>query len=178
MSPSDEGRQNMQSYTAHFVAPKPYVPLRHILSPGVNIVHGGDEMCRQRRDNLSPATKCAGARSYGVGDPLSPYLFIIAVDSLARIMIQENIKGFQINSQNIKMTQYVDDLTLMLPDMNSINEALSIGIGIGTIGMLTGAWKNQQDLPHNINWTNKPIKLLSIYISNNSVNKLGKYYLQ
>ena len=93
-------------------------------------------------------------------------------------MIQENIKGFQINSQNIKMTQYVDDLTLMLSDMNSINEALSIGIGIGTIGMLTGAWKNQQDLPHNINWTNKPIKLLSIYISNNSVNKLGKYYLQ
>ena len=112
------------------------------------------------------------------GDPLSPYLFIIAVDILARIMIQENIKGFQINSQNIKMTQYVDDLTLMLPDMNSINEALSIGIGIGTIGMLTGAWKKQQNLPHNINWTNKPIKLLSIYISNNSVNKLGKYYLQ
>ena len=38
--------------------------------------------------------------------------------------------------------------------------------------------KNQQDLPHNINLINKPIKLLGIYISNNSVNKLGKYYLQ
>ena len=35
----------MQSYTAHFVAPKPYVPLRHILSPGV-------KLCME-------ATKCA-----------------------------------------------------------------------------------------------------------------------
>ena len=41
----DEGRQNMQTYTAHFVAPKPYVPLRHILSPGVKLCMG--------------ATKCA-----------------------------------------------------------------------------------------------------------------------
>ena len=114
------------------------------------------------------------------GDPLSPYLFIIAVDILARIMIQDNnIKGFQINSHNIKMTQYADDLTLMLLDMNSINEALSLLKTFGeysglrfntdkTIGMLLGAWKNRQDLPHNINWTNKPIKLLGIYISNNT----------
>ena len=34
--------------------------------------------------------------------------------------------------------------------------------------MLLGAWKNQQDLPHNINWTNKTIKLLEMYISNNT----------
>ena len=33
---------------AHFVARR-------------QIVHGGDEMCRQRRYNLSPATNCAGA---------------------------------------------------------------------------------------------------------------------
>ena len=67
---------------------------------------------------------------------MSPYLFIIAVDILARIMIQENnIKGFQINSQNIKMTQYADDLTLMLSDMNSINEALSL---LKTFGEYSG----------------------------------------
>ena len=93
-------------------------------------------------------------------------------------MIQENnIKGFQINSQNIKMTHYADDLTLMLSDMNSINEVLSLlnkfgeysGLRVNTdetIGMLLGAWKNQQDLPHNINWTNTPIRLLGIYIGN------------
>ena len=45
LSSSNEGRQNMQTYTAHFVAPKPYVPLQHILSPGVKLCMG--------------ATKCA-----------------------------------------------------------------------------------------------------------------------
>ena len=38
---------------AHFVARR-------------QIVHGGDEMCRQRRYNLSPATNCAGATKCAV----------------------------------------------------------------------------------------------------------------
>ena len=29
-------------------------------------MHGGDEMCRQRRYNLSPATNCAGATKCAV----------------------------------------------------------------------------------------------------------------
>ena len=62
------------------------------------------------------------------GDPLSPYLFfIIALTILARIIAHDDkIKGFKINSSEIKMTQYADDLTLMLSDMNSITEALSL----------------------------------------------------
>ena len=61
------------------------------------------------------------------GDPLSPYLFITAVDILARIMIQKNnVKGFQIYSKKIKMTQYGYDLTVMVSDTNPINEALII----------------------------------------------------
>ena len=61
------------------------------------------------------------------GDPLSPYLFIIALDILARITAQDNkIRGFKITSKEIKMTQYADDLTLMLSDLNSITEALSL----------------------------------------------------
>ena len=71
-------------------------------------------------------------------------------------------------ASNIKMTQYADNLTLMLSDKNSINEALSLlqkfgeysGLRVNTdktIGMLLGAWKNQQDLPNNINLANKPI---------------------
>ena len=41
---------NVSTTAAHFVARR-------------QIVHGGDEMCRQRRYNLSPATKCAVATS-------------------------------------------------------------------------------------------------------------------
>ena len=60
------------------------------------------------------------------GDPLSPYLFIIAVDIFAHMITDNrNIKGFQIRSKEIKLTQYADDLTLLLSGMDSINEALS-----------------------------------------------------
>ena len=56
LSLSDEGRQNMQTYTAHFVAPKPYVPLQHILLPGVKLCMEAtkcaanvDTICRRRQ---------------------------------------------------------------------------------------------------------------------------------
>ena len=113
------------------------------------------------------------------GDPLSPYLFIIAVDILARMITDNrNIKGFQIRSKEIKLTQYADDLRLLLSDMDSINEALSAldefgkysGLRINhekTIGMLLGSWKDRHNLPLNIKWTKEPIRLLGIYISNN-----------
>ena len=85
------------------------------------------------------------------GDPLSPYLFIIDLDILARITAQDDkIKGFKISSKEIKMTQYADDLTLMLSDLNSTTEALSLltkfgdysGLKINkekTLGMVLGS---------------------------------------
>ena len=49
------------------------------------------------------------------------------MDILARNIINENkIKGIQIKAKEIKITQYADDLTLMLSDMRSINETLSL----------------------------------------------------
>ena len=76
------------------------------------------------------------------------------------------------------MTQYADDLTLM-SDRNSIAKALSLltkfgdysGLKINnekTLGMLLGSWRNRPKLPQNITWTDEPIKLLGIYISNRS----------
>ena len=41
-------------------------------------MHGGDEMCRQRRDNLSPATNCAGATKCAVTGLISPQGRIVA----------------------------------------------------------------------------------------------------
>ena len=34
--------------------------------------------------------------------------------------------------------------------------------------MVLGSWRNRPKLPLNITWTDEPIKLLGIYISNNS----------
>ena len=49
----------MQTYTAHFVAPKPYVPLRHILSPGVKLCMGETKCAANVGTNCAGATKCA-----------------------------------------------------------------------------------------------------------------------
>ena len=52
------------------------------------------------------------------GDPLSPYLFIIAADILA-IAIQTNtdIKGLKITEEEFKLLQYAHDLTVFVPNV-------------------------------------------------------------
>ena len=83
-------------------------------------------------------------------------------------MKKKKIKGIQIKAKEIKITQYGDDLTLMLSDMSFINEILSLlqkfgecsGLKINkdkTVGMLLGSWKNRRNLPQIINWTKNPI---------------------
>ena len=54
------------------------------------------------------------------GDPLSPYLFLLAVETLA-IAIRENeeIKGIVIDKQETKLLQYAGDTTAVLSDAES-----------------------------------------------------------
>ena len=52
----------MQTYTAHFVAPKPYVPLRHILSPGVKLCMGATK-CAVSLKCLNPFSNQQTAKS-------------------------------------------------------------------------------------------------------------------
>ena len=54
------------------------------------------------------------------GDPLSPYLFLVAVETLA-IAVRQNtlIKGITIGKDETKLLQYADDTTAVLSDVNS-----------------------------------------------------------
>ena len=54
------------------------------------------------------------------GDPLSPYLFVEAIESLA-IAIRKNpaIRGIMIGNEETKLLQYADDMTAVLSDINS-----------------------------------------------------------
>ena len=60
------------------------------------------------------------------GDPLSPYLFIIAVELLsAALKNNPDIRGLQINNSSYLISQYADDSTLLLSDdEKSLNTAL------------------------------------------------------
>jgi len=54
------------------------------------------------------------------GDPLSPYLFVTAIEILAiAIRNQDDIKGIKINYFETKMLQFADDTTVVLSDLDS-----------------------------------------------------------
>ena len=51
------------------------------------------------------------------GDPLSPYLFILALETLAiRIREDSNIQGLKIGDEEIKLSLFADDMTCILKD--------------------------------------------------------------
>ena len=157
---------------------------KHNFGPGlinwINIVYSNISSCIYNNGKTSRYISLHRGVSYG--DNLSPYLLIIAADILSHTITKDHhIKGFKINSTEIKITQYADDLTLLLSDTNSVTKVLSTLKIFGecsdlkinqekTVGMLLGAWKNRQNLPQNIKWTSKPVNMFGVYISN-SPNK-------
>ena len=56
------------------------------------------------------------------GDPLSLYLFIVAVEILAiKIREDNNIQGFKIGQEVLKLSSFADDMTCFLKDNSSYN---------------------------------------------------------
>ena len=54
------------------------------------------------------------------GDPLSPYLFIIAVEILAiKIREDNNIQGFKFGQEILKLSSFADDMTCFRKDNSS-----------------------------------------------------------
>ena len=114
------------------------------------------------------------------GDPLSPYLFIVVVETLAiAIAIRQNpsIKGISIGKEETELLQYADDTTAVLPDTNSAKILFDLlnnfeyisGPQINytkTEGMWIGSSKNNNDKPFGIKWPDEPVKALGVYFTN------------
>ena len=111
------------------------------------------------------------------GDPLSPYLFLLAIETLA-ISIRENpeIEGIKIGTHEKKLLQYADDTTAVLSSLNSANalfRQLEIfknlsGLELNsskTQGMWIGSSKNNEEKPLGINWPSEPIKALGVFFT-------------
>ena len=117
------------------------------------------------------------------GCPLSPYLFIIAAETLAiHIRQNPNIKGIFIGEKEHKIKMYADDTQIItLYDQNSITEIGSIFAKFSEISGLTinyeksdilriGALKNTNAVLYTdqpFSWTNEALKILGITISTN-----------
>ena len=115
------------------------------------------------------------------GDPLSPYLFILAIELLSiYIRNDENIHGLNFKGEDIKILTYADDSTAFLRDIGDAKRLLSVldkfqrvsGLKINkskSEGLWLGIDRNSNRKPLGIAWP-EHIKLLGVSICYNEQN--------
>ena len=124
------------------------------------------------------------------GDQLSPYLFIIAVETLA-IAVRQNttITGITIGKNETKLLRYANDTTAVLSDVNSARVLFKLlddfkklsGLAINpskTEGMWIGSSRGNKTKPFGIKWPNEPIKALGVYCSYDPKLLLEKNFIE
>jgi hypothetical protein len=72
-------------------------------------------------EKLKPFLLKSGMRH---GCPLSPILFNIVLEFLARTISQEEIKGIQIGKETVKVSLFADDMNLYLKDPKNYSKTL------------------------------------------------------
>ena len=59
------------------------------------------------------------------GCPLSGLLFVVRIELLARVLKKDpTIKGIKVSQKEIKITQYADDATVLVRDLDSVTQLL------------------------------------------------------
>ena len=136
-----------------------------------------NELCYFRRRIGTTSDFFILERGVRQGDPLSPYLFVLAAEALA-IAVRQNkaIIGINIGKEETKLLQYADDMTATLSDINSLVVLLDLlevyknasGLTINctkTEGMWIGSLRNNKTKPLGLKWPDEPIKALGVYYS-------------
>ena len=90
-------------------------------------------------------------RSCRQGDPLSPYLFILAVEPMASaVRNSDKVKGISVNERELKIGQYADDTFLLLDGtVSSLNESLHI---FNSFQKYSGLKINMKKKPSYLSW--------------------------
>ena len=103
------------------------------------------------------------------GDPLSPYLFVIAAEVLGIAVRQDKeLKAIRIGKEATKLMQYADDTIAVLPDIKSARALSKLpddfqklsGLGVNrtkTEGMWIGSSGQNKAKPLGIKWPDEPI---------------------
>ena len=119
------------------------------------------------------------SRGLRQGCPLSPYLFVLAVELLAcKIRQDKEIQGIKVLGKELKLSQFADDTTLLNSNCNSVKQAIAVLDNFGDISGLKlnpsktkalwlGSWRHRKDKPFGFQWPEKPIRVLGTFISYN-----------
>ena len=114
------------------------------------------------------------------GCPLSGLLVIIGIELRARALKNDqSSKGINVETKEIKITQYADDSTVFLRDEESVEQLLRLldefksisGLEINTSkteAMWLGRWRDETHIPFNFKRPKEPICVLGIYFSYNT----------
>ena len=90
------------------------------------------------------------------GDPLSPYLFIIAIETLAiKIRSDDLIKGFKIGGEITKLSLSADDMTCFLCSGLCVNHEKTEILALGNISL-----QEREFAQHNLC---QAIKILGVF---------------
>ena len=110
------------------------------------------------------------------GDPLSPYLFVTAIEILAIAMRnQDDLKGIKINDLETKLLQFADDTTVVLSDLDSARALFILldrfekvsGLKLNvakTEAMWIGSLQHCENKPLGVKWKTC-VKFLGIFIT-------------
>ena len=124
------------------------------------------------------------------GCPISALLFVISVEILSIIIRRnKNVKGFCLKNKTYTISQYADDSTLMLSDLESIMYALNdienfcrtSGMKLNidkTEGIWLGAFKENPEYYQGIKFTNGPVRCLGIYIGHDKEGCFNENWLK
>ena len=118
---------------------------------------------------------------------MSGVLFVLGIKLLSRsIKNDPTIKGIQVNKQELKISQYADDTTVFVRDLDSVTSLLKVlndfkehsGLEINTTkteAMWLGEWKDRTDEPFGFKWPKEPVSALGVFFSYNqeSANRLN-----
>ena len=116
------------------------------------------------------------------GCPLSPYLFILAVETLScKIRDSENVQGIQIDNCEIKVTQLADDTTCFVKDKTSLRHLLDIfkqfqccaGLKMNvdkTKAKILGSEPMPPDDLYGLDWTEDAVNTLGVVLSGNETD--------
>ena len=143
---------------------------------GAKILHSSASV-KTRLDVGIPCQRCVEAPRQERG-----FLFVLSIELFSRAVKKDaTIKGIQVNKYELKISQYADDTTFFVRDLDSVTNLLNLlndfnacsGLEINTSkteAMWLGQWKERTDTPFGFKWPKEPISALGIFFSYNQAS--------